>query len=173
VPQVSRAPRFTIQHAASGFLGLLTTTNEGTGMSATAGYTALARSTTHSTFVAASLTPLDVGIMPQDPNSRYQSETLSNGNTVCRDQDTGQFADKSNCGPRLVYAVNSELIGGIAINTRMWAVGAGFRGGNSSGPYAIAAFFFSPRPHNTWQLRARIGQRVADFSVGGIVVSTR
>lgn len=109
--------------------------------------------------------------MPSDPNGRYQSETTSSGTTVCRDQETGQFADKTNCAARTVYAVNAEMLGGVPAGSGLFGLGAGVRGGNSSGPYFIAAYVFSQHPQNAWQLRARIGRRVADFSIGGSIVA--
>jgi hypothetical protein len=53
-----------------GSLGLLYTTNDGTGVSLTGNFTIA------SSFVALTLTPVDLGIMPQDEDARYRSETF-------------------------------------------------------------------------------------------------
>jgi hypothetical protein len=107
--------------------------------------------------------------MPQDPNARYRSETLDNGRTVCRDHDTGQFADDALCGPRYVYAASAELLGAVGVgNGKQLALGAGYRAGNSRGAYGAAALFFGPVQGNNWQIKARAGNNFVDVSIAGL-----
>lgn len=66
-------------------------------------------------------------ILSEDEDSRFARETFDNGRTVCRDLDTGQFAEDSYCGPEVHGAVRGELL--LTIPGSRVYVGPGIRGG--------------------------------------------
>ena len=51
-----------------------------------------------------SLRPLVGGFLYKGDNDRYYEDTFSNGQTRCRDSETGQFADDSECNDVAVKA---------------------------------------------------------------------
>lgn len=158
----SQAVTKSLRRDLVGTSGLLHTRNEGTGLGLTGSY-ALGTE-----FVALTLTPLGLGVMPQDPNGRFRSETFSNGHTACRDHDTGQFGHKSDCGPRFIYAASADAIGALPIGDgRLLSAGVGYRAGNSQGPYGIAAIHFGPIHGKSWRLSMRAGSSFFDVTVGG------
>ncbi len=44
-----------------------------------------------------SLRPIGGAFIYSDENGRYRRETFNNGSTICRDRETGAFADKERC----------------------------------------------------------------------------
>jgi hypothetical protein len=53
--------------------------------------------------------PAELVFMAGDADPRYRGETFSNGQTVCRDTETGQFADRDRCAPGLKHAGEKVL----------------------------------------------------------------
>jgi hypothetical protein len=151
----------TWQSAVSGAVGVLHTNDEGTGVSLTGSYLI------GNSYLSLALTPVDLGVMTQDPNGRYQTETLSNGNTVCRDHTNGQFASESNCGPRILYAASADVLAALMSgNGNEVGLGGGYRVGNSAGPYGLASLHFGPLHGRNWHLRARVGASFFDAVIG-------
>jgi hypothetical protein len=149
------------QQGVSGTIGVLHTSTDGTGASLTGTYLV------GSPHFSLALIPLDLGLMPQDPNGRYRSETLSNGTTVCRDYTTGQFATKSLCGPRVLDAASADLLGAIGLeNGKSVGLGAGYRVGKSAAPYGVAVLTFGPLNGRNWHVRTRVGASFFDVALG-------
>lgn len=150
--------------SVAGSFGWLTTDDQGSGVSMTLSYAATTQRFT------INLTPVDVGFMQASDDSRYQEETFDNGNTVCRDTETGQFASRSLCGGEMVYAASVEGLFGFKTDEKHWAaVGAGFRVGNSAGPYGTVAFHFAAPSETNWNLRLRLGASFSDVAAGAAI----
>lgn|SRR5690606_26173812 len=59
-------------------------------------------------------TVLDVNMFSKEPEG-YREETLSNGNTICRDESNGQFADDEKCN-QIDIDVGSSIELGYGFN---------------------------------------------------------
>lgn len=82
------------------------------------------------------LNPFDGNLITtESKNGRYQAQTLSNGNEVCRDTETGRFVKKENCiNTEFKYGatIGVDYLYGQSLNG---LVGIGYRLGNPSLPY--------------------------------------
>lgn len=84
---------------------------------------------------------IDVTLVPRPPNERDQTETFSNGRTVCRDHSDGQFAEKGECG-----SLPDPLIGGMVeihlapFRPTPHFFGAGIRSAPAPGPYGAIGY---------------------------------
>ncbi|PXA90138.1 hypothetical protein DMC25_08350 [Caulobacter sp. D4A] len=80
------------------------------------------------------LTPIVGGLIYQDDDSRYRTETLNNGNTICRDRQTGYFADKDRCSPEI--KPYGKLEGAYQVTSKL-EFGAGVRVSDEVAPYGL------------------------------------
>jgi opacity protein-like surface antigen len=72
-------------------------------------------------------------------DGRYYRDTFSNGQSRCRDSETGRFASDTQCGAGLAFgAVRGELL--LPIPRIPLEVGVGVRIGDRTLPYAAAGF---------------------------------
>ncbi len=77
------------------------------------------------TFGLAGLNVMPLGINTfRKFGSRYSDENLSNGQTICYDNDYGRAVDDSRCRNDFVYVPSIALDFALSEN---WRVGAGFR----------------------------------------------
>lgn len=116
------------------------------------------------------LASLDVTLVPGPPNERYQTETFSNGRTVCRDHSTGEFAEKEKCG-----SLPDALIGAMVeldlapFEQLPVFFGGGLRTAPAPGPYASLGYARALGDDRWfWFLRGALGRHFgqAHFGIG-------
>lgn len=115
---------------------------------------------------------LDVSLRKAEPDARYRQEAITGGRVVCRDGETGRFADPDLCSP------NDLLTGGLA--EAGWAVaggapggpgaltaGAGYRFGDAATPYVVVGYVPAPSPggRRSWSVVVRGGEAFVTASV--------
>jgi len=143
-----------------GAIGAQHLQSDGAGLSMLLGV-GLARST----FVVS--LPVELTILPNS-DSRYRTDTFSNGQSRCRDTSNGQFADTSLCGPRVVAGMSLDALGFVKTDSsHALGFGAGYRVGPSAGPFAAAQFSFGLPSATSWNLKARVGTELLEVSLGG------
>ena len=103
-------------------------------------------------------TPTVGAFFYQGDNTRYRSETLSNGNVVCRDHSNGQFANKELCDNTAVKAYG-RLEG--AYRFSKVEVGAGVRVGSDTAGYGTISALLTP----AFSIKANIG---SDYYAAGL-----
>lgn len=109
---------------------------------------------------------LDITLVGGEPNTRYRSETLDNGNTVCRDTTNGQFAKKASCGDSLDALLGAMLEVAIIPIEEVF-LGAGVRTGPSVGPYLVAGYSSSSASAlQFWYLRGAVGRSFGQLHLG-------
>lgn len=115
---------------------------------------------------------LDVSLRKAEPDARYRQETITGGRVVCRDGETGRFADPDLCSP------NDLLVGGLA--EAAWrvagdapggagavTVGAGHRFGDAATPYVVVGYApdRSTARRRRWSVVVRGGEAFVTASV--------
>lgn len=75
----------------------------------------------------------DLSVGPAGDDSRYQRDDF-NGGSVCRDTDTGRFADSSRC-TSLNAGIAAEAGGAVGNREARVYGGIGYRLSNAIGPY--------------------------------------
>jgi hypothetical protein len=95
------------------------------------------------------LTPIVGAFIYKGDNDRYASQTVTGGNTICRDLRNGQFAKKENCNNTAVKAYGKleaayrfggkvEIGGGVRVSSKTTPYGS--LGFNLSDQLALRAF---------------------------------
>jgi hypothetical protein len=112
--------------------------------------------------------PVELGIVP-NKDSRYYTDTFDNGNSVCRDSETGRFADKSNCGPDFIYAASAEAGFAIATGTHPVYLTGGYRVGAGESAFGAVAIAFQPLNALHWYAKASVGREFTQVVFGGSV----
>jgi hypothetical protein len=112
--------------------------------------------------------PIDLGIVP-NKDSRYYTDTFDNGNSVCRDSETGRFADKSNCGPDVIFAASAEAGFAIATGVHPVYLTGGYRVGAGESAFGAIAIAFQPLNSLHWYAKASVGREFTQVVFGGSV----
>jgi hypothetical protein len=85
--------------------------------------------------------------------------------SVCRNGDTGEFADSYHCGPAVDLAARGEL--GIRIPNSGLSFGPGFRvASDRSQPYGYVQYQSGSETGSFWLVRALGGQSLVQLEVG-------
>lgn len=87
------------------------------------------------------LTPVVGALVYKGDNDRYSSQTLSNGNTICRDRTNGQFADKDNCNDLAAKAYGKIE---AAYRFEHLEIGGGVRISSDTTPYGLIGLDLNP-----------------------------
>ncbi len=87
------------------------------------------------------LTPVVGALIYKGDNDRYSNQTLSNGNTVCRDHSNGQFAKKENCDNTAAKAYGK--VEAAYRFGKTFELGGGVRVSDQTTPYGTVAAYFS------------------------------
>ena len=90
--------------------------------------------------IALGLRPVDLSVYPGEDDGRYYTDTFSNGQSRCRDSETGRFVETSLCTvvPRFEYAAAADLSLSLVLSRAAITIGGGYRVGFAEGPYALA-----------------------------------
>jgi len=120
-----RAAAWAVQAGIVGF-------ESGVGIDFTAGISGHWRRVVAGGFVGALM-------LPQAEDSRYYRDDLGNGQSRCRDSETGRFASDSLCGPSFEPTASVEAGLRIAGNeVAQYVIAAGMRAGSPTTPYGVA-----------------------------------
>lgn len=153
-----------VAQGVSGTIGVTRLRDEGAGTSLTGSWTIA------TPFAALTLVPLDPAVLPQGADARDQSETFDDGSTVCRATETVRFADDALCTPRYLLAASADVFAALPVGGGRWiGLGGGYRVGSTADPYGVALFNFGPLNGLSWQLRGRVGAKLLDLGVGGML----
>lgn len=71
-----------------------------------------------------------------DADSRYYTQTQSNGTDVCRDRTNGQYSKKENCSANTNTRAFAALEAGVRL-AETASLGVGVRRGEVTSPYAV------------------------------------
>lgn len=85
-----------------------------------------------------SLADLGMNVSKSASDSRYRTEHLSNGNTICRDTTNGQFAKKENCEDGYDFNTFFASSADISVKLSITYFGVGYRVFNEKGMYYTA-----------------------------------
>lgn len=113
--------------------------------------------------------PVDLNVFGGGPEEGYREETTSDGREICRDVDTGQFAEEEHCQTTQVdYGVSLDMTYTLIDEKASLAVGGGKRfsfGQTVTGDsplYALAQIHFK----NPLFVEARIQNDYQQISLG-------
>jgi hypothetical protein len=95
-------------------------------------------------------------------NSRYESQTQSNGTKVCRDMSNGQYSNKENCSSSSEGRGFVALEAGYRVSDKA-TIGLGVRRAEVTSPYGVVHFGFA----NGLKVRLAGGK---DYASAGISV---
>lgn len=112
--------------------------------------------------------PLDLGIVP-NKSDRYYTDTFDNGNSVCRDSETGRFASKSNCAAEIIYAASAEAGFALATGTHPVYLTGGYRVGAGQTAFGALSIAFQPMRSMHAYGKASVGQDFFQVALGGTV----
>lgn len=102
-------------------------------------------------------------IFSSNEDSPYHRESTDGGGSVCRNSNTGHFADDAQCAPEIDPAVRSELLVRLGSNL---LVGPGYRlGEDSSIPYG-AIGYETPIGLGKLLMRGGFGEKYVQVDVG-------
>jgi hypothetical protein len=109
----------------------------------------------------------DVSAYPGASNPRFRRETFSNGQSVCRDLSTGQFAASESCS-RDVDTITAGMFDANVLLPRMpFMAGVGYRTGLQKGGYGSLGFAKQFRSsNNLWFLRGLAGRDFWQVNIG-------
>ncbi len=117
-------------------------------------------------FVAA-LRGAELALVPGQAQVGYRWETLSNGQRRCREEATGRFASDTRCIELdTAFAVSAEAAWHVTGGAGPVHLGAGFRAGESSGPYGTVRWRAVPGAGSDWHLRASAGPAILRMAAG-------
>ncbi|TVV42251.1 hypothetical protein [Thalassolituus sp. C2-1] len=111
-------------------------------------------------------TILDVGLFSKEAEG-YREEKLSNGNTVCRNESNGQFADDEKCNSMdLDVGTAADLSYAFDFRGSHTSAGLGVRllGGEKYGGSLIPYFVANYSINSTFGLGMRFGDDYGQFS---------
>ena len=112
--------------------------------------------------------PIDLAIVP-NTDSRYYTDTFDNGNSVCRDRETGRFASKGNCGPDVMYAASAEAGFALTSGQHPIYVTGGYRVGSGPTGFGAVGMAFRPLAGLHWYGKGSVGRDFAQVVIGGSV----
>lgn len=106
-------------------------------------------------------------IVPRDDDDRYALESPAGGASRCRDRETGELVDVDRCdgGPDNEFAASAEVTWALDRGPTTPFVGAGYRAGWGTTPYATAGWIVGGRRSRT-VLRVSGGDDFLQGSVG-------
>ena len=118
--------------------------------------------------IVAFVFPIDLGIVP-NKDSRYYTDTFDNGNSACRDSETGQFAEKSNCAADIIYAAAAEAGFAVMNGQHPIYLTGGYRVGAGETGFGAITVAFQPLAGLHWYGRASVGRDFTQIVLGGAV----
>lgn len=117
--------------------------------------------------LSAGVRALELALVPGESDPGYRWETLSGGQRRCREVATGRFAAGSRCVElATALGASAEVAWRVTGGRRPLRLGAGFRAGDASGPYAVARWRAVPRGGGGWDLRASAGPSLLRLGFG-------
>jgi hypothetical protein len=98
------------------------------------------------------LTPIAGAFVYKGDNDRYDRQTVSGGNEICRDTTNGQFAAKEKCN-NIAAKAYGKLEGAVRLGS-MLEVGGGVRVSDETQPYGLVAL----RTQEQFAVQAAVGK---------------
>lgn len=116
----------------------------------------------------ATLLPIELTFVPGTADPRYYQDTFSNGQTRCRDSQTGQFASNTKCQAPIGIKYSGALEANVqpSLHHPIF-VGAGFHAGYARTAYGTIGLI-RRRPNGTGTLlRISAGASFLQLALGG------
>lgn len=117
--------------------------------------------------LSAGLRGAELSLVPGEAEAGYRWETLSNGQRRCREAASGRFASDTRCIElATAFGISAEASWRAVGGRRPLHLGAGFRGGAGTGPYATVRWRAVPGAGSDWILRASAGPSLLRLAAG-------
>jgi hypothetical protein len=99
--------------------------------------------------------------------SGFATDHLSNGQTRCRNLNTGQFASDGSCGGAGTVRMAGMIDASAIIPSTGMMVGGGYRIDDDPCPYVTAGYIDRFRtPKSKWFLRGIVGRSILEIKIG-------
>jgi|JI9StandDraft_2_1071091.scaffolds.fasta_scaffold118825_1 hypothetical protein len=97
-------------------------------------------------------------VLFENEDDQYESQSFSNGNTVCRDLSNGQFADESHCAPDVSW--RGTATGEFNLGDHL-SLGGGYLFGEQDAAFGSLRYNFN----DTFSLLGRAGDEYASVAL--------